>query len=247
MIMTLLKMEDSAYPVTRDQSGVDVILIYSGGDTIHPWTHTEILDMPARWRLPTWVRSNPQSVNAMVDAASFLAWLHGFGTPIGSTVCLDLETAVNTLYVTTFNNVLHDGGYPVMKYGSQSTIWQNPRTHGGTFLALPGPAELTGEGDEVARQYAFDGDYDLSVIESSVKLWDVHPPAVKPGQWRKIVVTVPVSLKGLAERHKTNEAAILWETSIQHPRGLGPMERAYFDAGDWNAHMKPGTVVYVPA
>lgn len=250
---TLLKMEDSAYPVARDQSGVDVILIYSGGDTPHPWTTTEILNMPARYRWPCWVRSNPQSVNSMVDAASFVAWLHGHGVPMGTCVILDLETAVNTLYVSTFNEVLRSAGFKVTKYGSQSTIWQNPKTDGGTYLALPGNPELTGEGDEVARQYGYDNGYDLSVVRSDVKLWDVHPPAppvppvVPVAPWRKMIVTVPVTIEALAQQHKTSVEAIIWETCIQHPRGLGPAERAYIGKGNWAAHLLPGTVIYVPA
>ncbi len=51
---------------------------------------------------------------------------------------LDLEMAVDAHYVNGFNLALRDAGYKTTKYGSRSTIWKNPRTDGGTFVAWPG-------------------------------------------------------------------------------------------------------------
>jgi hypothetical protein len=62
-----------------------------------------------------------------------------------------------------------------------------------------------------------------------------------------MIVTVPVTIEALAQQHKTSVEAIIWEICIQHPRGLGPAERAYIGKGNWAAHLLPGTVVYVPA
>ncbi len=175
------QMVDSAYPLVP-QHASDIILIYAGGDTPHPWTTAEILSMHARYRWPCWVRSNPERVNAGVDAALFAAWLHGHRVPIGTCVILDLETAVNTAYVNVFNLALRAAGYKVTKYGSQDFIWQNPKTDGGTFVALPGPNVLSTEGDTVARQYAFDGSFDLSVVkpQNVLPLWDTQPAPLLP-------------------------------------------------------------------
>lgn len=172
----LRTMIDSAYPVAADrgQPVRDIVLLYAGGDTPHPWTPAEIASMPERYRWPCWVRSNPESHDPGVDAAMFINWLRAHHVPQNTAVILDLETAVNGPFVNAFNQLLRLAGWKVTKYGSQNSIWQNPKTDGGTFLALPGNPELTGEGDEVARQYAFDGTYDLSVVLPSVPLWDTR-------------------------------------------------------------------------
>jgi hypothetical protein len=183
-------MVDSAYPLTHEPS-TDIVLIYVGGDTPHPWTDSEIRSMPARYRWPCWVRSNPWSVNAQHEASLFVAWLHGHKVPMGTCVILDLETAVDGAFVDQFNLSMRAAGYKVTKYGSQSSIWSNPKTDGGTYLALPGQPQLTGEGDEVARQYAYDGTFDFSVVldQMHVPLWDIRataPPTIwigSTGHW----------------------------------------------------------------
>jgi hypothetical protein len=172
-------MIDSAFPLRAPPPGGwrDIILIYAGGDTVHAWTTAEILGMPARYRWPCWVRSNPGQVNAAADATAFIIWLRSHGVPRGTCVILDLETAVNTAYVNTFNLALRAAGYKVTKYGSTSTIFQNPKTDGGTFVAAPGADVLTTVGDTVARQYGFEGSYDLSIVkdQAAVPLWDTRP------------------------------------------------------------------------
>lgn len=181
-------MVDSAFPLpkspttTPDGHTIEVVLIYAGGDTPHPWTTAEILAMPFRYRWPCWVRSNPQAVNAGTDAAMFVAWLHGHKVPQNTCVILDLETAVDTAYVNTFNAALSSAGWKVAKYGSQSTIWDNPKTNGGTYVAAPGSDVLTTEGDTVARQYDFAGGFDLSILKAqdTLPLWDTRPVAPPP-------------------------------------------------------------------
>lgn len=174
------QMSDSAYPMTAPPPGGwrDIILIYAGGDTVHPWSPAEIAAMPSRYRWPCFVRSNPSQVSAVQDAGWFTAWLKAHDVPKGTCVILDLETAVDTGYVNAFNLALRGAGYKVTKYGSQDFIWQNPKTDGGTFVALPGGNILTTEGDTVARQYGFEGGYDLSITldQDKLPLWDAHPP-----------------------------------------------------------------------
>jgi hypothetical protein len=175
------QMSDSAYPMPAPPPGGwrNIILLYAGGDTVHPWTPAEIASMPSRYRWPCWVRSNPAQVNASLDAAQFISWLYAHRVPKGTCVILDLETAVDAPYVSVFNLELRAAGYKVTKYGSQNYIWENPKTDGGTYVALPGPNVLSTEGDTVARQYAFDGGYDLSIAEDQavLPLWDARPPA----------------------------------------------------------------------
>jgi hypothetical protein len=117
-------------------------------------------------------------VNASLDAAQFISWLYAHQVPKGTCVILDLEIAVDAPYVNVFNTELRAAGYKVTKYGSQNYIWENPKTDGGTYVALPGPNVLSTEGDTVARQYAFDGGYDLSIVEDQavLPLWDARPP-----------------------------------------------------------------------
>lgn len=182
-------MVDSAFPLphpptrTPDGHDIEVVLIYAGGDTPHPWTSAEIAAMPFRYRWPCWVRSNPSgTLGAISDAAGFVAWLHGHRVPQNTCVILDLETAVDGAYVSTFNSALSAAGYKVTKYGSQGFIWGNPQTHGGTYVAEPGPDVLTTEGDTVARQYDFANGFDLSVLkdQASLALWDTNPPDPPP-------------------------------------------------------------------
>ncbi len=178
------QMIDSAYPLTGPPPGgwPEVILIYAGGDTPHPWTTADIAAMPARYRWPCWVRSDPSAPLAGLDAAQFIAWLRFHHVPAGVAVILDLETAVDTTYVDVFNTTLRGAGYKVTKYGSESTIWKNPETDGGTYVAEPGSNVLTTEGDTVARQYGFDGPYDRSILkdQASLPLWDVRPGGPTP-------------------------------------------------------------------
>ena len=171
-------MSDSAYPMTAPPPGGwrDIILIYAGGDTVHPWTTAEIAAMPSRYRWPCFVRSNPAQASVTADAAWMIAWLKAHNVPKGTCVILDLEVAVDTAYTGAFNGALRGAGYLVTKYGSQDFIWSNPKTDGGTFVALPGGNVLSTEGDTVARQYGFEGSYDLSITldQDKLPLWDTQ-------------------------------------------------------------------------
>lgn len=167
------EMVDSAFPISNPPAA-DITLIYIGGDTPHPWTTAEVNAAAKRTPLlwPCWVRSNPSQVNATNDANACVSTLHAYGVPKGVNCILDLETAVNTGYVNTFNDILGKAGYPVAKYGSSGFIWQNPKTSGGTFVASPGATSPITIGDAVATQYRFAGNYDLSWVKDSVALWE---------------------------------------------------------------------------
>ena len=257
------QMIDSAYPL-HNPPAADIILIYAGGDTVHPWTTAEIVAMPARYRWPCWVRSNPQQVNAGADvpmrgsarfrwAAAinlliyglFAAWLHGHKVPQGTCVILDLETAVDAAYVDVFNLALRAAGYKVTKYGSQNYIWQNPETDGGTYVALPGPDVLSTEGDTVATQYGFEGGFDRSIVkdQAAVPLWDTKAPPPGKGPFRH-VADGTLSLTAVAVERKTTATAVA-VTSLTHetPRHMAAFV-AYLVGHGPSAKMPAGLVYW---
>src|SRR5258708_34543951 len=51
------RLDASTPPNVIPQS--DVVAFYIGGDTPHVWTDAQISAVHDRWRLPIWVRSNP--------------------------------------------------------------------------------------------------------------------------------------------------------------------------------------------
>ena len=230
--MSDLIMVDEAFP--PQVHAADILLVYSGGDTPHTWTKTETLSQRARYRLPTYVRSNPQSVSASSDISNFLGWLKAVGCPQGSTVCLDLETAVDAAYVNAFNQGMTRDGYPVMKYGSKSSIWNNPKTSGGTFVADPtGSPHMSTVGDTVATQYLFAGPYDLSLVKASVKLWDVHgspspPPPPAPGKEATVQLTLPYLQQGSTDSAATGRKVGRVQAMLNYLQGSRLAEDGIF-------------------
>lgn len=180
--MPNLTMIDFAFPVSPPPVKTDIVLVYAGGDTPHVMTDAEMAEQPARYRLPTWVRSNPSGqLQAQSDTRVFHSWLLAHKVPVGTTVLIDLEIAVNASYVNAFNTAMTAVGYKVMKYGSLDYIFKNPKTSGGTFVANPtGKEHMITEGDTVATQYLFAGAYDLSIVLPSVPLWDTKPVVTEP-------------------------------------------------------------------
>lgn len=119
------------------------------------------------------LRSRTYAVAAASDAAIAIAWLRAHNAPKGSVVVLDLETAVNGPYVRTFDADLVAAGYKVMAYGSLSTIFSNPRTSGGYWVAHYTYRPHMEPG-AVATQWADGPDYDSNLVADSVPLWDTH-------------------------------------------------------------------------
>ena len=226
------QMIDSAFPLVNPPA-CDIILIYAGGDTVHPWTTAEILAMPARYRWPCWVRSNPQQVNAGTDAAAFITWLQHHKVPKSTCVILDLEIAVDGAYVNAFNTDLRAAGYKVTKYGSQDFIWSNPKKDGGTYVALPGLDVLTTEGDTVARQYAFLNGFDRSIAkdQADLPLWDTKPTKPPKPPARKFATHVTggeLSMHDFAAQILNTPAHILRLTA-DHYGGFPPEVAAWLN------------------
>lgn len=184
-------MVDSAFPLSSPPK-TDITLIYIGGDTPHPWTTNEVEAAAARTPLlwPCWVRSNPGSVSATSDANAAVAALRAYGVPSGVSCILDLEIAVDTGYVNTFNSVLGHAGYGVTKYGSSGFIWDNPKTSAGTFIADPGVSSPVTIGDAVATQYQFAGQYDLTWVKDGVPLWEAGNVALSAADIAAIAAAV---------------------------------------------------------
>lgn len=181
-------MYDAAYPPASPPN-VDAVAGYIGGDTPHVWTAAEWARQPARYRLPIYVRSNPTIALAGPDATDTIAWLRAHKAPKGTAVALDLETAVHAAYVKAFDKAVHAAGWVVLAYGSLSTIFRNPGTSGGYWVAhYTGHAHM--ENGAVATQWASDQQlgkpWDLSDVADSVPLWDTHAPtpaSTEEDQW----------------------------------------------------------------
>jgi GH25 family lysozyme M1 (1,4-beta-N-acetylmuramidase) len=69
------------------------------------------------------------------------------------------------------------------------------------------------------------------------------PPAPQP---RRLFADGKQSLSQLAVAEHTTVQALLWETAHQHPQGFGPLEQAYFGAGEWERVMTAGMSVWAP-
>lgn len=150
-----------------------------GGDAYHGWTDKEWMAEHARYRLPIWVRSNPtNAAEGNAEGHAAIAWAKRHGQPLGTCIALDLETAVNGPYVNAFNATLYQSGYRAMAYGSLSTIFRNPKPHGGYWVAhYTGTPHMEKGAD--ATQYANLGRYDASLVNDSVPLWDTKTKPVK--------------------------------------------------------------------
>jgi hypothetical protein len=166
-------MYDASQPLTKHPAA-DITAFYIGGDTPHVWRMTEIDRSHTRYRLPIWVRSDPQAVNAVIDARDAIDACDGVGLPNGCFVALDLETAYDPGYVIEFEREVNAHGYQTLLYGSRSSLFDNP----GTFywVAAPGRPALYSEPGRtvVATQYDLQADYDLSVVDPNYVMyfWD---------------------------------------------------------------------------
>ena len=167
---------DASIPEPHGLPNTDTVLIYIGGDTPHVWTDDEIAAQPERYRLPVFVRSFG-GVSPGTDAANALAWLSAHKVPKGTTIVLDLETLIDSSYVSAFGLAVHSGGYLVLPYGSADSIFKNPSLDG-YFVAKPQATEIVP--GSVATQFGYFGDHDLSWISDTVRLWDTLPPEPAP-------------------------------------------------------------------
>jgi hypothetical protein len=169
--MTLLPGYDCSTPIPVPE-GMQVTAGYIGGATPRVWTTGEWATMSAPLKLPiyvpTWFRT--QVWNAYEDFRECLLSLYSLGVPQNSVVAVDMETEINTGYVSSLNSLLSNSGYSMLLYGSRSYVFQNPRPTAGYWSAnRDGLPEL--DSGAIATQYTRLPDRDLNVFSPFLRFW----------------------------------------------------------------------------
>lgn len=187
---------DAAFPPANPPAGMDGVQFYIGGDTPHVWTLEEITSARVRFRLPTWVRSNPNVTIAQQDAQDAVKQLVAIGAPIHTLVCLDSETSVDPEYVALFFYAMRGFGYQVIEYGSVSTVFGNVIPNG-----LYDGAHWTNRahiepGTQMTQWEAF-GAFDESSALSTLPFWDTQ--AAQLSEFAKLM-SLHIGDSGLAVR-----------------------------------------------
>lgn len=195
--MSYTEMADSAFPVVPAPN-VPVYAFYIGGTTPNVWTDKDIESIRARHVLPIFTRTDP-AANAQADADEIIRWLHEHNYLPGETVAVDTESQVMPEYVGALDSHLSAAKFALVEYESKGPVSHNPRTSGGRWVAdWTGLPHLFA--DSVATQYAsaqMTGfPYDQSVIDDSVKLHELHAPAVHRITYAEIKSDVPELSRG---------------------------------------------------
>jgi len=171
MVLPPVKMFDASTPPESAPPGYRAVAGYIGGDTPHVWTEGEWRRFRKLRKLPIWVRSNPAQVHAEPDAFAALQRLFELHVPRGTTVALDLETAVDAGYVRTFHRVMRWAGFYAWVYGSASTVFKNPPADGYWVADYAGKGPFLYPHKMVkATQYADGPHYDSSLV----KYWQYY-------------------------------------------------------------------------
>lgn len=168
---------------------------YIAGMTPHIWTGQEIADDKARFGLPisVWVGADDRA-EAIALGHQILDWIDAHRVPKGVTVVIDTETRLYTVFLLTLDQMIHGAGWSLMNYGSVSTIVHNPLLSGGRWTAdwtdTPHLDNVPGEkGTQYANGLMLHADYDASVFEDSVPLWEKNPPHRPPVvSWEEVVL-----------------------------------------------------------
>ena len=175
--MTDILFIDAASP-PDSLDGAQGLVFYAGGDTPHVWSPADIGKFDPDYLLPTWVRSNPSVSLAIPDAMAFILRLETvYHAPKGVLTALDSETSINPAYVADFVRVMNQAGYPVIDYGSESTLFGNKNPDGYYWGAdwSGHPGIRPGED---ATQYISFKDHDLSDFDGKLPLWKVKEQTV---------------------------------------------------------------------
>lgn len=141
--------QDAAFPQAAPlQPGVIVSCGYIGGDAEHVWTAADWATWGTRYRVPTWVRSDPDITSPFADAAACAAALEAIGAP---------------------------RPYFTAPYGSSSSLFDNPVCAGYWVADPDGNPSLAGQpGGTIAKQFEGGNGFDLSVIDQAVAVWDTQ-------------------------------------------------------------------------
>jgi hypothetical protein len=190
-------MGDSSVPVVPPAQ-LPAFAFYIGGDTPHIWSPAEIRQLTARYGLPIWVNVNP-AADGVAMGRDIVARLRAMDWPRGSAVVLDIENIDQEQVILAVEGAVAGGGYELMVYESKGAL---PSME--TYTGLRWVADWTGlphlyPGSE-ATQYASAEmaglAYDASVIEESVPLAEINPPAVHRIPQVPVAVTLPELARG---------------------------------------------------
>jgi hypothetical protein len=135
--------------------------------------------------------------NVGIDAEQCITALQVLGVPKGVTVALDAETTVAVQWYASFDHLVSTAGWKVMLYGSESTVMHNDRPSGGFWTADWNGTPHINSGAN-ATQY-INGEYDHSLINDSVPLWDTKPVVVEddlPYTEAQLISIVETAIKG---------------------------------------------------
>lgn len=206
----------------------DGFCFYIGGDAYRVWPIGEVESRPERYRLPIWVRSNPQQVNAADDAARCIEALIRFGVPAGKLVALDSETAVDPAWTAVFVEIVNGAGiatgWPVIDYGSESVVRGNRNPNGYYWGAEWTNVPHLHSGDGMTQYISFNNE-DLSEASSALPFWDTRPDPPKPPQPQEEEMLI---LKSTDDTGKVTETFLFSGTGLHHV--VSPKDEQAFEA-----------------
>lgn len=221
--MPLLEMGDSSEPPAKYPS-LPVWGFYIGGDTPHIWPDDQVDAIPSRWALPIFTRNTP-GANAAADAQEIIEWLDSHRWTPGVCVAVDSETSVLPDYLGALNAHITAAGFHLIDYQSKGAIDGNPETSGGRWVAdwtgLPHMYEGAVITQYASATMAKDA-WDHDVIDSGVKLHELHPPAVHRIPTGTATATVYEVSHGDTGQAVRNAQSLLeaWEAGTVGPAGI---------------------------
>jgi Putative peptidoglycan binding domain len=195
--MTTYEMGDSSVPVVPP-ARLPVYAFYLGGDTPHVWTPAEVAAISARWALPIWVNTSPAADGAQIGA-DFLTRCRQLGMPMGSTLALDIENVDQPAVIEGCDQIVRGAGHHLMTYESKGALASMDGFNGYRWVAdwTGTPHLFPGS---VATQYASAAmagtPWDCSLIDATMPLWQINPPAVHHIPEVAVTVDLPELARG---------------------------------------------------
>lgn len=204
----MIELGDSSSP-PASYPAVDGWGFYIGGNTPHVWADREVAAIPCRYRLPIFTRSNPGgSAQATTDAQAAVAWATAHGQPKGTLIGLDLEAAVDAVYVTVFDAVVVASGYRTVAYGQLSTIQRNPTPSGGFWVGDWDGVDT--DPSWMGKQWANRPGWDLSAFASDAPLWDTRPAS------QTLPAAPALEEDEMSTQAEAGFATVTWSTGTKH-------------------------------
>jgi hypothetical protein len=119
--------EDAAYPedITKGFGGV-VCGYFGGPNAFNVWAISAWLQFRSNPKVPIWVAG----YNGTDESKDALAAIRQLGLPKGCPIAVDMENRVDDSYLLNFAVPIQNTGYPVLVYGSVSTVFRNRQMNG---------------------------------------------------------------------------------------------------------------------